>query len=124
MSAEGENLGFSSPHIHYTHDLYPPQLIPPDDFGLTSNRKIHLMDGYPVETDSQVRILTGPVVGKVTAHEAVILIEVLGTESQKFVPIQCALYRELEGPEVGQPAFVLAKDCRARRATVFHFQVR
>jgi len=34
--------------------------------GESDTRKVHEIDGYLVETDSSVRLLTGPVVGEVT----------------------------------------------------------
>ena len=44
----------------------------------TEKKKVHNFEGFTVQTDTYVRIITGPVVGKVTATSAVILLEVSG----------------------------------------------
>ena len=37
--------------------------------GESETKKVHEIDGYLVETDSSVRLLTGPVVGEVGAFK-------------------------------------------------------
>ncbi len=44
----------------------------------TESKKAYNFEGFLVETDTHVRIVTGPVVGKVTTSSAVILLEVCG----------------------------------------------
>ena len=41
-------------------------------------KKYYNFEGFPVHTDAYVRIITGPVVGKVTTSSVVILLEVTG----------------------------------------------
>jgi len=57
-------------------------------------RKMALVDGYLADTDSAVRVLTGPVVGEVTANAAVIMVEVAREDTPVgTVPISAALFR-------------------------------
>ena len=44
----------------------------------SENKKTHNFEGFSVQTDSYVRVITGPVVGKVTQTDAIVLLEVEG----------------------------------------------
>ncbi len=66
----------------------PPSLYPPPPSA--GSRKVNVIRGLSVETDSTVRLLTGPVVGEVTAQSAVILLEVQA--EARTVPIGAAIY--------------------------------
>jgi hypothetical protein len=50
----------------------------------TENKKVYNFEGFPVQTDAHVRIVTGPVVGKVTTSSVVILLEVSGKGFEEF----------------------------------------
>ena len=76
-----------------------PVGVPPT---LAETRRVHVIRGLTVETDSRVRVLTGPVVGEVTDRSAVVMVEVLVSDahenapdtpaSVRTVPIRAALY--------------------------------
>ena len=40
-------------------------------------KKVNIINGYVVDTDSSVRMTVGPVLGEITANNAIILIEVM-----------------------------------------------
>ena len=42
------------------------------------SKKIHIINGYSVNTNSNVRVLTGPILGEITSNSAVVLLEVFG----------------------------------------------
>lgn len=79
--------------------------------------KIHIIHGYVVDTNSDVRILTGPVIGEVTTNSAFILLEVQGPE--KFTPVTCKLYKD---PEHDQPVAEESLELKAKRPSVFQLQ--
>ncbi len=110
-----DELGFSVGIFGNATSTEDAELAP---LPMEMRRKIHTIDGIRMETDNQVRFLTGPVIGKVTSQEAVIMVEVVGTKDQKFVPIRCCLHNAVDNAPVAEKA----KDCKAKRVTVFHFR--
>ncbi len=79
--------------------LFPGQSLypPPPELGATeyeTTRKVSVINGYQVETDSGVRLLTGPVVGEVTADAANILLEVdTQRREHAMVNIEAVVYK-------------------------------
>ena len=58
----------------------------------TGKKKLNIINGFEVETDSHVRITTGPVIGEVTADSAVIMLELVGLKD--LVPITAKVYKK------------------------------
>ena len=58
----------------------------------SGTKKLNIIHGFEVETDSHVRISTGPVIGEVTANSAVIMLELVGPKD--LVPITTKLYKK------------------------------
>ena len=56
-------------------------------------KKVDIINGFQVETDSNVDILTGPICGEITATSAVILLEVIGKNMENNIPIIAKLYK-------------------------------
>ena len=74
------------------------------------SKKVNIINGYNVNTDSSVRVLTGPILGEITTKSAVVLLEVFGKE--KVVPIVAKLYKEEEQAE---PVAVVEKEAKSKR---------
>ncbi len=58
------------------------------------SRRVDVIDGFLVDTNSNVRVMLGPVVGDVTATTAVILLEVR-VEEQPAVGMQAPVFLSL-----------------------------
>lgn len=84
------------------------------------NKKVHLINGHEIETNGQVRLLTGPIVGKVTETTAVIMIEIIGGPEDKILPVECFLFDITSDPN-SLAVMSLKKDVRIKQPTVFHF---
>ena len=79
-------------------------------------KKVNIINGYVVDTNSTVRMLVGPVLGEITSNHAILMIEVTGKETA--VPIIGKLYKEEEKAE---PLIILEKAARAKRPLIFQF---
>ena len=79
-------------------------------------KKINIINGYVVDTKSNVRMTVGPVLGEITDNYALMMIEVVG--EQNIIPICAKLYK---GNEKGEPITCLEKELKAKRATIFEF---
>ena len=58
----------------------------------SGKKKLNIINGFEVETDSHVRITTGPVIGEVTADSAVVMLELVGPKDR--VPITTKVYKK------------------------------
>ena len=80
------------------------------------SKKVNIINGYVVDTNSSVRMTLGPVLGEITGNNAIILIEVVGKTD--VIPITAKLYK---GAEKGEPIDVVEKEAPAKRPVVFQF---
>ena len=80
------------------------------------NKKVNIINGYLVDTDSSVRLTVGPVLGEITSNSAIILIEVIGKTD--VIPITAKLYKEHHKEE---PIEVVEKNVLVKRPTIFQF---
>ena len=80
------------------------------------NKKINIINGYVVDTDSYVNVSVGPVLGEITTNHATVMIEVIG--EQDVIPICAKLYKE---NEKGEPVKSLEKELCAKRPAIFQF---
>ena len=80
-------------------------------------KKVNIINGYVIDTDSSVQLSLGPVLGEISSSHAIVLIEVIAKES--VVPICAKLYKE---DEKGEPLMTLEKEARVKRPTVFQFE--
>ena len=79
--------------------------------------KVNIINGYVVDTDSSVRLTVGPVLGEITAKNAIIMIEVVGKSD--VIPISAKLYKD---NEMAEPVDVIEKDVQAKRPVIFQFE--
>jgi hypothetical protein len=80
------------------------------------SRKVNIINGFSVETDSNVDVLTGPILGEITAKSAVVLLEVHGKEPR--IPIVAKLYKE--GDEAEAVA-IIEKEAKSKRPFAITF---
>ena len=80
-------------------------------------KKVNIINGYLVDTDSSVRLTFGPVLGKITSNSAIILIEVIGKTD--VIPITAKLYKE---HHKDKPIDVVEKNVLVKRPTIFQFR--
>ena len=78
-------------------------------------RKINIINGFEVHTDSSVSVLCGPVLGEITSNSAVVMLEVAGPAGERK-PIVCNLYKE---GEPGQPVATVRFEVRLKKALSF-----
>ena len=57
------------------------------------SKRVDIINGFPVDTNNKVDILTGPICGEITATSAIILLEVISKTPQNKVPIVAKLYK-------------------------------
>ena len=81
-----------------------------------NTRRINIINGYVMDTDSSVRMSVGPVIGEVTTNKALLMIEVVG--DTEIIPICAKLYKEWAKDK---PIKSLDKKLPARRPAVFQF---
>ena len=82
------------------------------------NKRINIINGYCVNTNSMVRISMGPVLGEITTTKAIMLLEVEDADNG-VVPIDAKVYKEKEKDE---PVQQLHKMLPARRPAVFEIE--
>ena len=80
-------------------------------------KKVNIINGYVVDTNSSVRMLVGPVLGEITTNHAIVMIEVVGKTD--VIPISAKLYKEYEKDS---PTMVLEKEAPAKRPVIFQFE--
>ena len=80
------------------------------------SKKINIINGYVVDTNSMVKVSIGPVLGEVTTDKAILMLEVTG--EQDVVPVCAKLYKEQDKDE---PVQVIDKEMLGRRPTMFEF---
>lgn len=77
---------------------------------------VNIINGYVVDTDRSVRLTFGPVLGEITANNAIVMIEVTGKTD--VIPITLKLYKE---DEKADPVDVKEEEVPAQRPVVFQF---
>ena len=82
------------------------------------NKRINIINGYCVNTNSMVRISMGPVLGEITTTKATMLLEVEDPEND-VVPIVAKVYKE---QEKDNPVQELNQKLPARRPAVFEIK--
>ena len=82
----------------------------------SGKKKLNIINGFEVETDSHVRITTGPVIGEVTADSAVIMVELVGPKDR--VPITTKVYKKGDKENHVQ---VLNHSVPIKRPSIFQF---
>ena len=80
------------------------------------SKRINIINGYVVDTNSYVRVTVGPVLGEVTTDKAILMLEVTGDED--IVHVCAKLYKEQNKVE---PLQAVDKAMKARRPTMFEF---
>lgn len=80
------------------------------------SKKVNIINGFAVDTDSNVNVLTGPILGEITAKSAVVLLEVYG--KQQRLPIVAKLYKE--GDETEAVA-IIEKEAKSKRPFAIRF---
>ena len=80
------------------------------------SKKVNIINGFSVDTDSNVNVLTGPILGEITAKSAVVLLEVYG--KQQRLPIVAKLYKE--GDETEAVA-IIEKEAKSKRPFAIKF---
>ena len=82
-------------------------------------KKVDIINGYNVETDSNVDILTGPICGEITATTAIILLEVIGKNMESNIPIVAKLYKEGDEAEAVN---IIEKEAKSKRPFSIKFE--
>ena len=82
------------------------------------NKRINIINGYCVNTNSMVRISMGPALGEITTTTATMLLEV-EEPGNDVVPVTAKIYK---GDEKDDPVQQLDKKLPARRPTVFEIE--
>ena len=82
------------------------------------NKRINIINGYSVNTNSMVRISMGPVLGEITTNKAIMLLEV-EEPGYDLVPIIAKIYKE---DEKDNPVQEIEKKLPGRRPTVFEIE--
>ena len=82
------------------------------------SKRVDIINGFPVDTNNKVDILTGPICGEITATSAIILLEVISKTSQNKVPIVAKLYKE--GNEAEAVA-IIEKEAKSKRPFSIQF---
>ena len=82
------------------------------------NKRINIINGYSVNTNSMVRISMGPVLGEITTNKAIMLLEV-DEPGNDVIPIVANIYKEDEKDHTVQQ---LHKNLPARRPFVFEIE--
>ena len=80
-------------------------------------KKVNIVNGYVVDTDSSINIQVGPILGEVTTNSAIAMIEVRGKEDT--IPISAKAYKE---KEKGTPIKTITIELQANRPTIFQFE--
>ena len=80
-------------------------------------KKVNIVNGYVVDTDSSINIQVGPILGEVTTDSAIAMIEVRGKEDT--IPISAKVYKE---KEKGTPIKTITIELQANRPTIFQFE--
>ena len=73
----------------------------------SGKKKLNIINGFEVETDSHVRITMGPVIGEVTADSAVIMLELVGPK--ELVPINTKVYKKEKNCENAELDILIRK---------------
>ena len=82
------------------------------------NKRINIINGYCVNTNSMVRISMGPALGEITTTTATMLLEV-EEPGNDVVPVTAKIYK---GNEKDHSVQELDKKLPARRPTVFEIE--
>ena len=80
------------------------------------SKRINIINGYVVDTNSMVNVNIGPVLGEITTNKAILMLEVTG--EQDVVPVCAKLYKEQNKVE---PLQAIDNAMKARRPTMFEF---
>ena len=80
------------------------------------SKRINIINGYVVDTNSMVNVSIGPVLGEVTTDKAILMLEVTG--EQDVFPVCAKLYKEQNKDE---PLQAIDKEMQDRRPAMFEF---